>query len=171
MNRKNGADTGWFLDLLVEAVIKTFVIVLYYCSHFRLKRKAYATAQERNLDQIIGMVTFPVVNVLVAILTYFWSQYGFSKEYSMLLPWVVNGLILISTLIFRPHIGVGYIKSFFATIAMGIILGCWFIVACFASAISFQSTGGASLVFFIFLFLGGIFFLGKGVYKILKRGF
>ena len=100
-----------------------------------MKRAVYATARERKIDQLIGLVAFPLVNVLLWLTIDFWLRYSFNELGVSLLPWIVNGGFLSLAFIFRPHIGVGYIVGFGIIIVGIVILGVLFVGACFVSII------------------------------------
>lgn len=136
-----------------------------------MKYKEYQTVRERKIDQLIGLIAFPVLNILLlSIASYIETEYGSQEIDELLLaPWVVNGGFVILAFIFRPQIGVGYLASFCITIAGVITLGVLFLAACFTAIIvniPFMFLLGElpGLIFcllFPVLFLGGLFFIGR----------
>ncbi len=77
-----------------------------------MKRKVYTTDRERKSDQVIGCVAFPIVNValwLAMSRLLAEATTDQARARALLLPWIVNGLVLILAFLFRPQTGVGYI--------------------------------------------------------------
>lgn len=109
-----------------------------------MKRKKYTSGYERKYDQRIGALAFLIVNVVVWLLVT-WAQAWLRTAQLdaataarlgstvQLLPWVVNGGLLIWAFVFRPHIGIGYITAFGAILTAGIMLGGLAVVSCFIS--------------------------------------
>jgi xanthosine utilization system XapX-like protein len=109
-----------------------------------MKRRVYRSGYERKRDQRIGAVAFPLVNAVVW-LAILWMPGWIGtmlpagvppvqlQTFFRLLPWVVNGGVLIWAFIFRPQIGVGYITCFGAILFAGVALA---VVAVGSCAIS-----------------------------------
>jgi hypothetical protein len=104
-----------------------------------MRRKVYADSYERKRDQRIGAIAFVVVNVII-YLAYRWlmrpTYEGSSRIIHVqvpiavqLMPWVVNGAVLVWAFLFRPQLGVGYITSFGA-----ILVACMGLLAIFVAS-------------------------------------
>jgi len=137
-----------------------------------LRPRVYDSYAELKVDQRIGFIAFPIVNIIVWVVIQLLSGQVSSLDTSpsavrlratiTLLPWVVNGLVLLWALIFRWHIGTGYLISFAGFAATGIGLGLITVVVIFASTPLFAMTGLIGLVIFLVLLIGsGLWFLFK----------
>lgn len=143
-----------------------------------MKRKVYMTARERRIDQIIGFVAFPMVNAVVwaanwslaRIAPVLHAPYDLIQVYFSLLPWIVNGLLLVLAFLFRPHIGIGYLACAGVTACVPVAVCGLFLWACFgvsgAASISNQSLSvGAVAVWLVLgIALCILFLLGVGVF-------
>lgn len=146
-----------------------------------MRPRTYDSYADQKRDQRIGFIVFPIVNVIVwAVTSFLWSQTtGLSLQEAArvaqlrttanLLPWIVNGLILIWALIFRRHIAVGYLVSAAGFAIVGLGLGLISVVAYFVSAPVQALFDLIGFVFFLLLILvvGG-WFLFK-MFGVLKR--
>jgi hypothetical protein len=144
-----------------------------------LRPRVYDSYAEQKIDQRIGFIAFPIVNIIVWAAIRLLSAQLSSLDVSpsavrlrttiTLLPWVVNGLVLVWALIFRWHIGTGYLISFAGFAATGIGLGLITVVVIFTSAPLFATTGLIGLVLFLLLLFGsGLWFLYK-MFGLLRR--
>jgi hypothetical protein len=128
-----------------------------------MKRKIYETVREQKTDQLLGLIAFPLLNILLWGIGYIGSEYEIDGVF--LVPWIVNGGFVTIAFIFRPHIGVGYLASFCIIMAGVIVLGVLFLAACFAaftvSSILTPSLEKVGVLVFSLLFLGGLFFIGR----------
>ncbi len=146
-----------------------------------MKRKVYATVREQKTDQLVGLIAFPLINILL------WGTgYGYvglapqgtddSLLGLLLVPWIVNSGFVILAFIFRPHIGVGYLASFWIIIVGVMVLGVLFLAACFTAFIAAAGFTGFTVtnsevsvwiffLLFLALLLGGLFFIGRWVVK------
>ena len=129
-----------------------------------MKRKVYATRRERVLDQILGFLVFPLVNVSLGITLWIISQMISSLwwfELSSVLPWLVNGIIIVLALLWRPEFAIGYITFFGVAVAAIIFLSVLFVAACFVTIFSAPSIGDQQATgLFVVLILGGLVGLG-----------
>lgn len=107
-----------------------------------MKRKIYTTTRERKIDQSIGFVACPLLNVpllaanwlmpLAADGLHVPTQVAQVFQVCVsLLPWIVNGLVLVLAFLFRPHIGIGYIAFLGMIGCASAVLGVLFLTACF----------------------------------------
>ena len=141
--------------------------------------RAYDSYAEQKYDQRIGFVAFPIVNIILWILTALISGQinPFDKSagaYSMRstvvwLPWAVNALIVVGALIVRRHIAFGYLISLvgFAMVFVG--LGLISVVAYFVSApLQALFDLGGFLFFLLLIVVVGGWFLFK-MFRVLKR--
>jgi hypothetical protein len=107
-----------------------------------MKRKVYTTARERKIDQIIGFVACPLLNVPLLAANWLMPLAGDALHVptqaaqvfqvcASLLPWIVNGLVLVLAFLFRPHIGIGYMAAIGMTVCALAIMGILFLTACF----------------------------------------
>ncbi len=145
----------------------------------RLRPRVYDSYAEQKIDQRIGFIAFPIVNIIVWAAIQVLSQQVSSLDTSpsamrlrtiiTLLPWVVNGLVLLWALIFRWHIGTGYLISFAGLAATGIGLGLITMLVIFASTPLFALTGYIGLILFLLLLVGsGLWFLYQ-MFGLLRR--
>jgi len=144
-----------------------------------LRPRVYDSYAEQKMDQRIGFIAFPIVNIIVWAIIQLLSGQVSSLDTSpsamrlrltiTLLPWVVNGLVLLWALIFRWHIGMGYLTSFAGLAITGIGLGLITMLVIFASTPLFALTGLIGLVLFLLLLIGsGLWFLYK-MFGLLRR--
>jgi hypothetical protein len=150
-----------------------------------MKRKVYTTKRERIIDQLIGFLAFPLVNVPLGIILWIIPQTTIlsrTSDPSLLLmlisalPWLVNGIVIVLAFLLRPQLGVGYTAFIAVALTLVAVLGVAFVAACFvtfAAVLSFpgmRDQGGISL--FVFLMAAGIAvgLVGLGVvaYYIIK---
>ena len=100
-------------------------------------KKVYTTDQERKSDQRLGCIAFPLVNGAI------WLGWLIATEglteidvipwaWALGAAWFVNGIIFILAFLFRPSLGVGYIVSIALILVAVMMLGCIFLVSCFA---------------------------------------
>ena len=104
-----------------------------------MKRKVYTTRRERMTDQIVGFLAFPLVNVPLGFFLWIISQIAYSWLLSILfsaLPWLVNGILILLALLWRPEIAIGYVTFMGAAVAMIILMSVLFVAACFVTIIS-----------------------------------
>jgi predicted anti-sigma-YlaC factor YlaD len=131
-----------------------------------MKRKDYATARERMAYQIIGFLTFPLVNIPLGILLWSISQKIDSQLPTLVsaLPWLVNGIVLVLAFLLRPEFGVGYIAFIGVAITVITALSVLFVAACFVSILSAAVIGPLAIGLFAILMSAGL--LGLGVFAI-----
>ncbi len=142
-----------------------------------MKRKIYTTARERRIDQIIGFVAFPLVNA--ATFTANWplawaanalhaptQEAHFFQVFISLLPWVVNGLVLVLAFLFRPQMGIGYLACMGITVCIPVALCGLFVWACYgmigAGSTSNFPVSSLVLWWFLGMVLLTLFLLGVG---------
>jgi EamA domain-containing membrane protein RarD len=129
-----------------------------------MKRKVYATRRERMIDQILGFLVFPLVNVSLGITLWIISQMISSLwwfELSSVLPWLVNGIIIVLALLWRPEFAMGYIAFFGVAVTVVTLLGVLFLAACFVTIFSATVVGDQQAkALFVILILGGLVGLG-----------
>jgi hypothetical protein len=142
-----------------------------------MRRKVYTSGYERKHDQHIGAVAFPIVNVIVWFV-YQWLVSPIRQGpitiinlrfpiAVQLMPWVVNGVVLVWAFIFRPQIGVGYLASFGAILIFVGGLAAIAVVSCVAS-IPFIFVAGpfGLLVFFVLGLIGFIWLVKNGLEQV-----
>jgi hypothetical protein len=143
-----------------------------------MKRKVYATSQERKADQIKGFWAFPLVNVplqtIVWMILWMSSYVIYPRELTLVwalpllfvrvLPWLVNGIVLVLAFMFRPEFGVGYIAFIAVAIIASTALSILFVAACFVSILSAAVMEDLAIWVFVFLMVAGL--LGLGVFAI-----
>lgn len=134
-----------------------------------MKRKEYATREERMRDRQLGALVFCAGNVLVflaytiaqdrlrilgpALAAAELAQY---RRYLQLLPWVANGLIFLVSLLVRPEVAVGYLACF-GTILTGLIaLAVLFFASCVVAAFTGALIGPLAIIVFAILFIAGL---------------
>ena len=139
-----------------------------------MKPKVYESFAQQKIDQRIGFVAFPIVNLVVWLLVWLLSSWVDSITIEptvrhsnlrlaiTLLPWVVNGLLLIWAAIFRRYIAGGYLVCLGGMLVVGAILGLIGVVAFFL-AIPLSALIGpiGDLIFIVLALGGGIWFLLK----------
>jgi len=146
-----------------------------------VKPKEYETFAQQKIDQRIGFVAFLIVNLTIVLLAWALSNWVTSITIEptvrhpnlrlaiAVLPWVVNGLVLIWAVIFRRYIASGYLVCLAAMLIVGTILGLIGVVAFFLAVPLSALIGPVGDLFFILLALGGsIWFLLK-VIRLLKQ--
>jgi hypothetical protein len=141
----------------------------------------YDSYAEQKIDQRIGFIAFPIVNIVVWIIAGMLlaqtNGAGFDqaatvaklRAASTWLPWVVNGFVLIVAAIFRWHVGVGYLVSIGGFLVTGVGLGLIGVVVSFVSVPLLALTGLLGLLVFLLLMLAAsIWFLVK-MFGLLRR--
>jgi hypothetical protein len=110
-----------------------------------MKPKVYESFAQQKIDQRIGFVAFPIVNIVVWLLVWLLSSWVDSITIEptvrhpnirlaiTLLPWVVNGLLLLWAAIFRRYIASGYLVCMGAILVVGAIFALIGIVSFFVS--------------------------------------
>ena len=139
-----------------------------------MKPKRYETFAQQKIDQRIGFVAFLIVNIVVGVLVGLLSNWVDSITIEpatrhpnlrlaiMLLPWVVNGLLLIWALIFRRYFAAGYLVCMGGLLVVGVILGLIGVVAFFLAVPLSALIGPIGDLIFVVLALGGaIWFIVK----------
>ena len=98
-----------------------------------MKRKVYATRRERMIDQILGFVALPLVNVPLGIILWLIMSEVDPQWVTplLLLPWLVNGIILVLAFLWRPEFAVGYITFIGVAVALAVGLSAVVVAACF----------------------------------------
>lgn len=137
-----------------------------------MRPRVYDSYADQKRDQRVGFIAFPIVNILIWVVTNMLSQqisrFDLSANaYSLrlainYLPWVVNGVVLLWAFIFRQHVGVGYLVSFAGFAVTGIGLGLITMIAFFVTTPLLALTGliGAVILLAVLL-VAGIWFLVK----------
>jgi hypothetical protein len=126
-----------------------------------MKRKVYATRRERKIDQIIGFLAFPVVNVPLGIII--WTITHIQRIDPLLqllvsaVPWLVNGIILVLGALLRPELAVGYTSFIGAMVAVAIALSVVVVAACFVIIPLAPLIGDLANWIFIALIVAGLF--------------
>ena len=128
-----------------------------------MRRKVYTTDRERKGDQAIGFVAFPIVNVALwivtnrmlthAVTTFPRLSYGQAQTGILLIPWLVNGLVIVLAFLFRPEIGKGYVVWIGMIFCLYIAPSTVFIAACFTAAAVASALSLGPVIF-------GVIFLG-----------
>jgi hypothetical protein len=139
-----------------------------------MRPRVYDSYAEQKIDQRIGFIAFPIVNIIVWLVAGMLlaqttgvgidqaSNVARLRAASTWLPWVVNGLVLVWAAIFRWHIGVGYLVSCGGFLATGVGLGLIGVIVSFVSVPLLALTGLIGLVVFLLLMLvASIWFLMK----------
>jgi hypothetical protein len=139
-----------------------------------VKPKVYESFAQQKIDQRIGFVAFLIVNVVVGLLAGLLSSWVDSITIEptvrhpnlrlaiALLPWVVNGLLLIWALIFRRYIAVGYLVCLGGLLVVGAVLGLIGVVSFFISVpVTALIEPLGTLVFLALTLAGGIWFILK----------
>ena len=128
-----------------------------------MKRKVYATRRERMTYQIIGFFAFPLVNIPLGIILWMIllripSQF---QTLVLVLPWFINGIVIVLAFLLHPEFGVGYIACIGTAIGVGTALSVLFVAACFVTIISAAVIGDQLAIgLFVVLMLGGLAALG-----------
>lgn len=135
-----------------------------------MKRKVYATSRERKADEVKGFWAFPILNAslwIISQMTY--SQLpmlfvvtGIAHLQTLVstLPWLVNGIVLILALVFRPPFAVGYVAFAGLSVTVITLMSVLFVAACFVSVLSAAIIGPLAIALFVVLMLGGLYYLG-----------
>lgn len=128
-----------------------------------MKRKDYTTPRERMAYQVIGFLAFPLVNATLGIILWSISQKIDSELPTLVsvLPWLVNGIVLVLAFLLRPEFGVGYITFIGVAVTVVILLSVLFVAACFVSILSAAVIGEQLAIgLFVVLMVGGLSGLG-----------
>jgi len=139
-----------------------------------VKPKEYESFAQQKIDQRIGFVAFLIVNVVVGLLVGLLSSWvdSITSEPTVrhrnlrlaiaLLPWVVNGLLLIWALIFRRYIAVGYLVCLGGLLVVGAVLALIGVVSFFISIpVTALIEPIGTLVFLALTLAGSIWFILK----------
>jgi hypothetical protein len=139
-----------------------------------VKPKEYESFAQQKIDQRIGFVAFLIVNVVIGLLVGLLSSWVDSitieptvRHPSLrlaisLLPWVVNGLVLIWALIFRRYIAVGYLVCLGGLLVVGAVLALIGVVSFFISVpVTALIEPIGTLVFLALTLAGSIWFILK----------
>lgn len=124
-----------------------------------MKRKVYPTRRERMIDELIGFLAFPLVNVPLGIMLGA-IKHRIDSSLLMLvaaLPWLVNGGLLVLAFLLRPAFAIGYIAFIGAVVASVIALSVVVVAACFVTIPLFLVIGDLGNCVFILLVLVGLF--------------
>ena len=146
-----------------------------------MRPRVYDSYAEQKIDQRIGFVAFPIVNIVVWLIAGMLlaqttgagidqaATVARLRAASTWLPWVANGFVLILLAIFRWHIAVGYLVSFGGFLVTGVGLGLIGVVVSFVSVPLLALTGLLGLLVFLLLVLAAsIWFLLK-MFGLLRR--
>jgi hypothetical protein len=146
-----------------------------------VRPRVYDSYADQKIDQRIGFIAFPIVNILVWLVAGMLlarttgasvdqaSNVATLRAAANWLPWIVNGLVLIWAAIFRWHIGVGYLVSLGGFLATGLGLGLLWVIVSFVSVPLLALAGLIGLVVFLLLMLAAsIWFLLK-MFGLLRR--
>jgi hypothetical protein len=138
-----------------------------------MKPKIYTTSRERKIDQLIGFVACPLLNVPLLAANWLMPLAGGALHVPTqaaqvfqvcvsLLPWIVNGLVLVLAFLFRHHIAIGYVAAIGVTVCASGVLGALFLPACFIACMvgAASSNGHLALLVFSVLMLAGVLLLG-----------
>lgn len=98
-----------------------------------MRPRVYDSYAEQKVDERIGFILFPIVNLVAWVaaglmrgqISRFDLTAGAANMRTLVvvLPWLVNGLVLAWALIFRWHIGTGYLISLAWLGATGLGMG------------------------------------------------
>jgi hypothetical protein len=128
-----------------------------------VKPKVYETFAEQKHDQRIGFVAFPIVNAIVWLVVVLLARWVDSITIEptvrhpnlrlaiTLLPWVVNGLLLLWAAIFRRYIASGYLVFVGGLLVVGTVLGLIAVVSFFLAVPLTALTGPAGALLFMML--------------------
>ena len=146
-----------------------------------MKPKVYESFAEQKIDQRIGFVAFPIVNAAVWLAVWLLSRWVDSitieptvRHPSLrlaitLLPWVVNGLVLLWAAIFRRYIASGYLVFLAGMLVVGAILGLIGLVAFFLSVPLTALAGPLGVLLFLLLALAATIWFMLKVIPMLRR--
>jgi hypothetical protein len=128
-----------------------------------VKPREYETFAEQKLDQRIGFVAFPIVNAIVWAAVVLLSRWVDSITIEptvrhpnlrlaiALLPWVVNGLVLLWAAIFRRYIASGYLVFLGGLLIVGTVLGLIGVISFFLAVPLTALAGPAGALLFMLL--------------------
>ncbi|HEU5099553.1 MAG TPA: hypothetical protein VFU22_11070 [Roseiflexaceae bacterium] len=128
-----------------------------------LRPKEYETFAEQKLDQRIGFIAFPIVNAIVWVVIVLLTRWVDSITIEptvrhpnlrlaiTLLPWVVNGLVLLWAAIFRRYIASGYLICLGGLLVVGTMLGLIGVVSFFLAVPLTALIGSAGALLFMIL--------------------
>ena len=138
------------------------------------KPKIYESFAEQKIDQRIGFVAFPALNLVVLLVAWLLGRwvdsvttdpsvrYPTLRLAIALLPWLVNGLLLLWAAIFRRYIASGYLVFLGGLLVIGSLLGLIGAVAFFLLVPLTALAGSIGALAFLALALAGcIWFLLK----------
>ena len=113
-----------------------------------LKRKIYSSEVERRRDRLIGFLAFPAINFILSqfiesslrdLIRFLFQDTPVQETLRnglSLLPWVINGIILLLAFFFRVEFALGYIAFVAATITSVALIGALFLAGCFLLILS-----------------------------------
>ena len=137
-----------------------------------MKRKVYSSNRERKRDWRAGFIAFPGVNVAVwGIAAMLSSQVPAMSQLLnvlLVLPWVVNGAVLIWALIFRPYVAVGYMACLAAILVGVLAISALFVSSCVLGFAIGAVVGPLALLLAIAIFIFGVVQLGNWADSIFK---
>jgi hypothetical protein len=123
-----------------------------------MKRKVYTTRRERIIDEILGFLAFPLLNVPLGIVLWLISERIDSQLLAALvsaLPWLVNGIVFVLAVLLRPEFAMGYVAFIALTLTVVTALSVLFVAACFVTFVillSFPGMGDqVAISLFVFL--------------------
>ncbi len=118
-----------------------------------MKRKKYNNDYERKYDQRAGFIAFIVFNVALWLFRFllitgvriyvhsflqvnvFEYTLPFADQletFIIMFPWVMNGLVIVLALIFRPQFTIGYLAGVALAFLAQFVFGVLFVAGCFA---------------------------------------
>ena len=138
-----------------------------------MKRKEYKTGYERKADQRAGFIVFPIVNGLIWLTALIMGNwFSVDEGWMQVLPWIINGIVLILGFALRPEFAVGYISFIAIAFIAVIVLGVLFIGGCFVAigiGLVFYPLGGdlTNIMFLlswaVILLVGFIWLVGQAI--------
>lgn len=151
-----------------------------------MKRKIYSTKRERVIDQFLGFLAFPLLNIPLGIILWIiphttilsrTSNPGLWLVLISALPWLINGIVIVLAFLLRPQLGVGYIAFIAVALTLVAVMSVVFVAACFVTfvaVLSFPGMGdqGAISLFILLMSAGiaaGLLGLGVVAYYIIKN--
>jgi hypothetical protein len=147
-----------------------------------MKLKVYDSEYDRRSDRIIGIIAFPIVNGALWLLQSWLLGPGVSGRYlsvpaSLALvtaieafPWVVNGVLLLLALIYRPEIAIGYLGFLGGILLLGGALAAIVVVSCVVSIpVILISPQLGTVVWVSLMVVGALFFGIKLVSRLLSN--
>jgi hypothetical protein len=136
-----------------------------------MKRKVYESEHDRRRDRRIGVIACPIVNGALWLLQswllgtavgglYLSTSASIALVTAIeLIPWLVNGVVLLLALIFRPEIGIGYLGFFGGLLLLGGTFAAIVVVSCVVSIpIILISNELGLLVWVILMIVSAIYF-------------